>query len=56
MCDADQADRLAVNARKGMYDCHCRAETTYESPIAIAICFKSLLSFLEQHKDGLGRI
>jgi hypothetical protein len=56
VCDAHQADGLAKNARKGMNDCHCRAETTYKSPIAIAICFKSLLSILEQYKDGLGRI
>ena len=39
-----------------MEDFHCRAEASYKSPIAIAICFKSFLSFLEKYKDGLWRI
>jgi hypothetical protein len=34
-------------------DFHRWAEGAYQLPVVIAIFFKSLLSFLEQFKDGL---
>ena len=56
VCDAHQADRLTKDARECLKNLHRRAEAAYQSPIAIAIFFECFLSFLEQFKDGLGRI
>ena len=42
-----RVDRLAKDSRECLEDFHYRAEAGYEPPIAIAIFFKSLLSFLE---------
>ena len=54
--DAYQADGLAKDPRECLKDVHRWSEAGYQPPIAIAIFLKSLLSFLEQFKDGLGRI
>jgi hypothetical protein len=43
------------SGRKRMKDLHRWAETAYERPISISILFKSVLSFLKELKDIIGR-
>jgi len=51
---AHQVSRLAQKARERIKNPNSRAEAVYQSPIPIAIFFKSLLPFLKQFKDSVG--
>ena len=48
-----EAGRLAEDSRECLENLHCRAEATYQSPIAIAIFFEILLASLEKLEDSL---
>jgi hypothetical protein len=51
---AHQVSCLAQKTRERMKNPNSRAEAVYQSPITIAIFFKSLLPFLKQFEDSVG--
>ena len=51
---AHHVSRLTQKARDRTKNPNSRAEAVYQSPIPIAIFFKSFLPFLKQFKDSVG--